>query len=930
MTINFKKLCLAFVFVIIAPLQVAADKVTDVVNDVAAKLVHQLPMDKNIALKSLSPDETGLPEDFLRKLTSDLEAALLTASDFEINLENRLSTEEVWQEAVEFNNANFDELFKSANADVMLMISPRAISTGVEIAITAYALTGSNIGQTLASSGSVLLPIDLTASLGVDVNDLNKQMAQVLAEIEKVGQTGGLITNPTTYAEFYHNARLLQQRGEVDLALNNYQSAILVNLNFVDPILDFADLLKRKYGENGAAKYFEKKIEGKISPELYSIAKMRLGIKDKEKSLKDVFKESQKFSPIAVEWIKLNGRDFERNSLVNNNSLNYEATYYLLGIIRAAIGEYETGKYQKYFIDNFRAENEISIALIRDIEKNVNRVEYSVSMEPISKVRAGRIPQIPEVCTLFFYSEQPPEDDIYENATKWLSDECTLALQELGIRDYQSIKEYLLDPQNNLLSYSEQTIEALANVGSPANHLEKVALHDAFVGPENQFGNVLGPCGISLSDMISLYGQTVDANHRYVGYLKNKPPDELRGYLKRRHQVLEFFDNPFFLSACSELYSARRAAISKLPGWSLYDDKYPVAKSLLITDEVNMNAPVLLTFSVGDTRGRLHDVVIDVTKDGSQISPSGAPIGSENLFGAGGAAQPLGTNKWLYVPGYIQGSVGYMHLREVSYTDSFGRKKEVNNIFYGEPSYTNTDYSEITATYFQDTFVGTTVSAAEWSPYSEFENDWFKLPKLANEFVAENLADQSIDKNKNYQKPNWCTRAKSVTELTVCSNANLSQKDIQLSELYQALKSNKQIKNNVRVNYKNRAQCGSNVDCIDKNYSEIIMLLEQFSKQSASKTTCGIPDEQAAITNVENFTNFRRQAGLNGQVIGQVPLGATVSVVNPGNFLRTDRCAATCNGTNQNAIKQCIDNNDVWIEVEYNGRRGFLSRKFLE
>ncbi|MFY9325364.1 MAG: hypothetical protein WAO29_02785 [Candidatus Nanopelagicales bacterium] len=93
---------------------------------------------------------------------------------------------------------------------------------------------------------------------------------------------------------------------------------------------------------------------------------------------------------------------------------------------------------------------------------------------------------------------------------------------------------------------------------------------------------------------------------------------------------------------------------------------------------------------------------------------------------------------------------------------------------------------------------------------------------------------------------------------------------------------------------------------------------------------CFISSPTSTITNVQNFTNLRRQAGLNGQVMVQVPLGASVSVVNPGNFLRTDRCASICNGTNQNAIKQCIDNNDVWIEVQHNGRRGFLSRKFLE
>ena len=112
---------------------------------------------------------------------------------------------------------------------------------------------------------------------------------------------------------------------------------------------------------------------------------------------------------------------------------------------------------------------------------------------------------------------------------------------------------------------------------------------------------------------------------------------------------------------------------------------------------------------------------------------------------------------------------------------------------------------------------------------------------------------------------------------------------------------------------------------IRANLDQAILALNKDVEQ-----ICAIKGDKSKIVNVQNFTNLRRQAGLNGQVIGQVPLGAAVSVVNPGNFLRTDRCGATCNGTNQNAIKQCIDNNDVWIEVDYNGRRGFLSRKFLE
>lgn len=102
------------------------------------------------------------------------------------------------------------------------------------------------------------------------------------------------------------------------------------------------------------------------------------------------------------------------------------------------------------------------------------------------------------------------------------------------------------------------------------------------------------------------------------------------------------------------------------------------------------------------------------------------------------------------------------------------------------------------------------------------------------------------------------------------------------------------------------------------------------SLNEGASLACMIEDPTSKIVNVQNFTNLRQQAGLNGRVIGEVGLGEQVRIVSPGRYLRYDRCAAACEGSSQNAIKQCIDNNDVWIEVEYNGQRGFLSRKFLE
>lgn len=95
----------------------------------------------------------------------------------------------------------------------------------------------------------------------VNVNSLNKQMAQVLSEIFNVGQTGGLVSDPNTYAEFYHNARLLQQRGAIDLAMQAYEQALFKGYLFVDPLLDLLDLANARYGEDGAKIYFEDKIK---------------------------------------------------------------------------------------------------------------------------------------------------------------------------------------------------------------------------------------------------------------------------------------------------------------------------------------------------------------------------------------------------------------------------------------------------------------------------------------------------------------------------------------------------------------------------------------------------------------------------------------------------------------------------------------------
>lgn len=106
-------------------------------------------------------------------------------------------------------------------------------------------------------------------------------------------------------------------------------------------------------------------------------------------------------------------------------------------------------------------------------------------------------------------------------------------------------------------------------------------------------------------------------------------------------------------------------------------------------------------------------------------------------------------------------------------------------------------------------------------------------------------------------------------------------------------------------------------------------LKKQSQTQSNTKKTCYSENKMLSVINVQQYTNLRAKAGIDNKIISRVPLNRKVTQLNPGGYLATQRCLRACDSNNKNAIQQCIENNEVWMEVEYNGRRGFLSRKFL-
>jgi tetratricopeptide (TPR) repeat protein len=180
----------------------------------------------------------------------------------------------------------------------------------------------------------------------VDVNSLNKQMAQVLSEISKFGQAGGLISDPNTYAEFYHNARILQQRGEIDLAMRAYEQALSKGYLFVDPLLDVLDLANARYGEDGARIYFEEKLKNRIPKPLSDIGKLIL-TGDPVPLIQPILDDYATFSPLLAIWIESIFADWMKmDTLTVGKSLTKAE--------ELISKDYRSGMFQSFFVDKIR------------------------------------------------------------------------------------------------------------------------------------------------------------------------------------------------------------------------------------------------------------------------------------------------------------------------------------------------------------------------------------------------------------------------------------------------------------------------------------------------------------------------------------------------------------------------------------------------
>jgi len=196
------------------------------------------------------------------------------------------------------------------------------------------------------------------ADVKSDTTAIRAALVGLSKEIKNLSNLGGLVAEPKTYSEHYHNARVLNQRGEVDLALASYRKVLASPLQLADPIIDVTTLLVRMYGREGAEKYVDRNLKGSISKTAYVYARQLLSPNQSEiayQMILDSKSEFLSFPPLGALYL----RKMENKENYTHDSFPWNDWVAFLSVVSNVQGSIESGEYLSYFSDQIRGGNDI-------------------------------------------------------------------------------------------------------------------------------------------------------------------------------------------------------------------------------------------------------------------------------------------------------------------------------------------------------------------------------------------------------------------------------------------------------------------------------------------------------------------------------------------------------------------------------------------
>jgi hypothetical protein len=265
------------------------------------------------------------------------------------------------REALETLSARIDELQSKMLAAMGSAASASALSEAMKGAL-GDAIARLDLGQAnrqLSDISERLRAVQSDVSqIKSDTAAVRLALTDLSSQIRALGGQGGMVPNPRTYPEHYHNARVLAQRGEVDLALQSYRAVLSGPVQLADPIIDFTTLLVRRYGREGASKYLDANLKGKMSSSAYAYSQQLLAGKQSNAVWQMMLTDREtvlSLPPLAALYL----RKIEGKEKVDRDTFAWKDWVTLFAMIANVQMVIESGDYLSYFADQIRGGTDI-------------------------------------------------------------------------------------------------------------------------------------------------------------------------------------------------------------------------------------------------------------------------------------------------------------------------------------------------------------------------------------------------------------------------------------------------------------------------------------------------------------------------------------------------------------------------------------------
>ena len=190
--------------------------------------------------------------------------------------------------------------------------------------------------------------------------ETKESLDKIAQRFESLSSTGGLIPNPKTPEQHYHNARVQELSGNFSAARKEYSEYLSSNLEALDPWLSYSAMLKSAEGKAGAVEAM-RNASNKLKPPTVSYETALALLEDGETrlaKLQALAADHPEFGPLG--W--LISQEFSETRRGDQTLADQRAEKEWLEKFRAAAA---AGKFEKYFLDKREAQKWIDAAEAR-------------------------------------------------------------------------------------------------------------------------------------------------------------------------------------------------------------------------------------------------------------------------------------------------------------------------------------------------------------------------------------------------------------------------------------------------------------------------------------------------------------------------------------------------------------------------------------